>query len=100
MIGEINADAGLNHLWLTGRLQVCVEHQVGSLVEAQGHAFGLDVWNGSGLPKQKMAVRIEGLRLDSDFHAAKAGAGLSFALTGCVSAVDQDVGVVHVLLVS
>ena len=47
-----------------------------------------------------MAVRIEGLRLDSDFHAAKAGAGLGFALARCVRAVHQEVGVVHILLVA
>ncbi len=71
--------------WITsgfpGRLQMCVENQIGSFVETQRHSIGLNVGNCSRLPEEQVAVGIEDLRLDANLHAAKTRARLGFAGT-------------------
>src|SRR5260221_10229954 len=97
---EVKSNARLDHLRLPRRLKMRVENEVGAFVEAQRHAFRLDVRNGSRLPEQQMTVGIEDLRLEANLHAAETRAGLGLALARRSFAVDQNICVVHVTLVA
>ncbi len=77
-----------------------VENEVSAFVETQGHAVGFEVGNGAGFPEEKMAVGVENLRLDANLHAAETGARFGFALARGCSAIDEDVGVMHVTFVA
>ena len=97
---EVKPDAGLNHFRLPRWLQMCIQDQVRSFIQAQGHSVRLDVRNRARLPEQQVAVGIEDLRLDANLHAAETGARLALPLARRTGTIHQNVGVVHVALVA
>ena len=97
---EIKSDAWLDHLRLARWLQVRIQNEVGAFVEAQRHAFGLNVWNGARLPEEQMAVGIKHLRLDANLHTAETCARLGFAFARRARAIHENVRMMHVALVA
>src|SRR5581483_6580678 len=79
LVGEIQADTRLNDLRLSRGLQVCVEDQIGALVESQRHAVRLRRRHSPRLPEQQMTVGIEYLGFDADLHSSETRSGLALA---------------------
>ena len=72
-----------------------VQDQIGVFVEADGHSVRFHVRCRTRLPEQKMAVGIEYLRLNSQFHSAESRPRLLFLQASGLPAIHQHVGVVH-----
>src|SRR3954447_20198335 len=100
MICEIQADARLNYFVFSGRLQVRVEHQVGSLIQPQSHALRFNVRNRPRLPEQQVAIGVEDLRLNPNLHPPKTRTGFALSLARGRRSIDQYIGMMYVTLVS
>ena len=97
---EVEANARLDHLRLSGGLQVRIENEVGAFVQTKRHSLRLNVRHRSRLPEKQVTVRIEDLRFDSDLHPAKTRAWRRFPAPQRFTPVDQNIGMVHVALVA
>jgi len=93
--GEIQTDGWLHEFGLAGWLHVDVQDQICAGVRAPSHAGGFDPGSRAGFPKQKMAVRIEGVRFDVEVHAGETGARSFLLHARGTAAVDEHVRVVH-----
>ncbi len=72
-----------------------VEDEIASGVEAQSHVSWFDVRSRARLPEKNVTVRIEGFRLDAQFHARETVAGMFLLSARKVLAIEKDIRVVN-----
>src|SRR5262249_25132079 len=98
--GEVDPNCGLHRLRFAGGLQVRIEDQIVFRIKTKREPRWLYNGRAAWLPKEKVAVGIERLGLDLQFHSGEATAGRAFLAARRLSAVYKKIGVMHKALVA
>ena len=94
-IRKIESHSGLYRFGLARWFQVDVQYQIVAWVEAPGPARGFTVRSSAWLPKEEVAVGIEGVGLERKVHAFESLAGHLLAPAAGARTIDHQICMVH-----